>query len=445
MTDTTVLEASWASFARLIDPVAGLIQSVIPLPLPPGATPVSVFGARLGDLAEVFPNVEVARAFRRTRDETDGAAGDKDPALARVVSAAEAVERYASCRFHPDDVRWAAQDELPARSLSLDAVPRCSEAELAHPRCVLRAPEPAERIRWVEGISLHTGEKVWLPAVMVYLHIPIASPAERFWLPISTGCAGHFDPYQAVLNAVLEVVERDAISVVWHQMLALPRVDLSSVGPAAVAALEVLDRSCVELTFFDATFEHGIPVVYALERSPHDPDVHQLVMCAVDLDPSRAIAKIVREAASSRIALASEIHRRKPTDLDGFINVSDGALFMAPQDKAAAFDFLCSRSDRRRCGEFRVAGSGSSKGDLGEVLDRLERSGHEAFAVDLSTDECRRIGFSVVRVVIPSMQPLSFAFRAQFRAHPRLYEVPEFLGLPVRREDELNPWPQPFA
>lgn len=445
LADVLDLDEAWERLSALVDPVGGLLQQVVPFPAAPGSTPVTVCGARLGDLGEVLPNVRAARAYRRTRNETDGAAGDVDVLRARVVSAAEAVERYASCVFRPEQLRWARPADLGSSALFLDAVPRCSDIERSHPNCVLRLPDEKETIRWVEGVSLHTGRSTWLPAVMVYLHIPYASPAERFWLPISTGCAGHFDRHQALLNAVLEVVERDAISVVWHQMLELPRLDCSSAGPEAQRAFDTLRRGCVEITFLDATFEHGIPTIYGLERSPRDPDVHQIVVCAVDLHPSKAIAKIVREAASSRIALGSEIGRGPQRPVDEFIGVSDGALYLAPESRASAFDFLLHGGQVRRSDELPILETGNSETDLRLVLDRLAQAGHEVFAVDLTTDECRRIGFSVFRALIPSMQPLSFAYRAQFRGHPRLYDVPRLLDLPVRAETDLNPWPQAFA
>jgi ribosomal protein S12 methylthiotransferase accessory factor len=67
------------------------------------------------------------------------------------------------------------------------------------------------------------------------------------------------------------------------------------------------------------------------------------------------------------------------------------------------------------------------------------------YAIDLSTDEAIRHGFRVVRVVIPSLQPLSFHYRARYLGHPRLYRAPSLMGHVAKAEDELNPWPQPFG
>lgn len=66
-------------------------------------------------------------------------------------------------------------------------------------------------------------------------------------------------------------------------------------------------------------------------------------------------------------------------------------------------------------------------------------------AVDRSHAELRSVGLTAVNVVIPDLQPMSLLPLAQFRAHPRLYRAPAAMGFPVHSEEELNPWPQPFA
>ncbi|WP_246258467.1 YcaO-like family protein [Kroppenstedtia pulmonis] len=99
------------------------------------------------------------------------------------------MERYSSCVYHEDQFIWATAAELGEDAIDLQKIPLCSEQELAHPKCPVVKPRMDAPIRWVKGLSLHSGREVWVPAVMTYLHIPPMSPGERFWLPISTGCA----------------------------------------------------------------------------------------------------------------------------------------------------------------------------------------------------------------------------------------------------------------
>jgi len=96
-------------------------------------------------------------------------------------------------------------------------------------------------------------------------------------------------------------------------------------------------------------------------------------------------------------------------------------------------------------GEIKPLGNGDVAQSLAAVLSLFRRRGMDVYAVDLSTDEAVRAGIWVVRVIIPSLQPLGFYYRARYLGHSRLYEAPERMGYPVHSEAQLNHWPQPFA
>ena len=97
------------------------------------------------------------------------------------------------------------------------------------PQCRLVVPDKRSKIRWVRGLLPDTGEVVYIPAVMVYSHLGNRLPGERFWLPTSTGCAAEVSYERALLSAIYEAIERDAISITWLQKLALPRIQIDNV------------------------------------------------------------------------------------------------------------------------------------------------------------------------------------------------------------------------
>lgn len=427
----------------LASPLGGLIGHLGRLPAQPGEPAIPVSIATLGDITQVLPEVRRSNGGASTRYEMDGAGGDLDPARAEMVSLAEAIERYASCVYDPAQFIWASADDLGSDALDLDTVPRCSPTELAHPRCPVVAPDRSVPMRWVRGVSLTRRRKVWVPAMMTYLHIAAHSTRERFTLPISTGCAAHRTPAAAVLNAVCEVVERDAISLTWLQRLPLPRLDLDDVDGELAGYLDLVAGRDNEIHLFDATTDTGIPTVYGLDLARNHPSCTTVVMCATDLDPRRAVMKVLREAASARIAFAAD--RPEPSSVDDFITAYDGARYMGRPEHLGAFDFLLGSGTNRRLSDLPVRASGDTATDLRFVLGQLDRLGAEVVAVDLTTDEARRAGMHVVRVLVPALQPLSFSHRARYLAHPRLYAAPAALGYPVHAEADLNPWPQPFA
>src|SRR5262249_52574232 len=154
----------------------------------------------------------------------------------------------------------------------LDTVPRCSEIELAHPRCPVVAPSKRAPIRWVRGVSLLDGRPAWVPAAMVFMKLAPLCATERFTLQISTGCAAHVSIDRVLVSGLSEVIERDAISLVWLQQLPLPRIELDDV-PAwldAYLAREARQAGGVETAFFDATTDLGVPTVYGVQRATHN-------------------------------------------------------------------------------------------------------------------------------------------------------------------------------
>ena len=427
----------------LVQPIGGLISSVRGLTNHPGEPRFPVMTASLGDISQLSD--EPTSEPGRPRDGAiDGAGSGLEEGQARVGAIAEALERYSSCVHDSTQFIWATARELADEALDLDIIPRCSDREIAHPRCLLVAPDKDSPMRWVRGVSLSTGNLVWVPAVMVYLYMPPQSRGERIWLPISTGCAAHISIERALIGAICEVIERDAISLTWLQQMALPQIELDEIPDWLQPYLD-RNRSNGDIKhiFFDATTDLGVPTVYSLQVSPHNDVLAALVMCSTELDPAVAIAKVIRESASSRLAM--QVPQQLPDSFDDFFAVSHGAAFMGRGERLPAFDFLIQSARRRRLSNMPRLVTGHPDGDLTYLLDRLRLRGMEAIAVDLTTDEARRAGFRVVRVIIPSLQPLSFHYRSRFLAHPRLYDAPRVMGFPVHAEADINPWPQPFA
>jgi ribosomal protein S12 methylthiotransferase accessory factor len=228
--------------------------------------------AQSGDVGQVWPHVRRKHGLENSRPAVTGAGTGLEDDEPRLLALAEGLERYCACVYRKEQFTWATADELGNEALDLDTLPKCSEKELSHPRCPLMAPDKKARIRWVRGISLLDGRLVHIPAVMVYLYTGVANPGERFWLPITTGCAAHTTYERALLSAILEVIERDAISIIWLQKLSLPRLELDRMPPTLAHYWDRYQRSSrdLEYVFFDATTGVGVPIVYGLQIARED-------------------------------------------------------------------------------------------------------------------------------------------------------------------------------
>jgi len=210
-----------------------------------------------------------------------------DPAHARLVAISEAMERYSALVFGHRQLVSASAQELGQDALDLEAVPRCSARELRRPGCPLVPADGAADIRWVAATDLTTGRDIFLPAVMVDLGCRRRA-SERFWLPISTGCATHVTVEAALVNAICELIERDAIALTWLQKLPLPLLDEKFHGiPVREMTQWCADRG-IDTYLFDATTDIGVPTVYCVQLADAEYPAAQVVGCATDLDATAA-------------------------------------------------------------------------------------------------------------------------------------------------------------
>jgi ribosomal protein S12 methylthiotransferase accessory factor len=365
-----------------------------------------------------------------------------DPAHARLVAISEAMERYSALVFGHRQLVSASAQELGQDALDLETVPRCSARELRRPGCPLVPADGAADIRWVAATDLTTGRDIFLPAVMVDLGCRRRA-SERFWLPISTGCATHVTVEAALVNAICELIERDAIALTWLQKLPLPLLDEKFHGiPVREMTQWCADRG-IDTYLFDATTDIGVPTVYCVQLADAEYPAAQVVGCATDLDATAAAERALLEAMGMRGHLHAE--PAVPRRYSEYTAASDGATAMARRSRRSAFAFLFENLANRA-----VSGPGqvclaSHAERLAYLVRRLAEKGMTAYAVEISSRELTSIDHSAVRVVIPDLQPMSLRPLAQYRGHPRLYRAPAQMGMRVLAESQLNPWPQPVS
>lgn len=422
---------------QLVQPLSGLISTVVPIPTPMGEPKFPIRTGSLGDVSKVFGYANNMMM--------DGSGGDIQEEIATIKAIAETTERYSSIVYSEQkQFIWASANELGKEAINLDNIPKCSQDELSHPNCMIQLPKKDEPIRWVRGVNLKDKSLVWIPAVMVYLQIPFKSNSEKFWMPISTGCAAHTSMEQALINGICEVVERDAISLTWLQKLELPKLNLDIAPDWVIPFINQMEKEPnVKHHVFNATTDLGIPTLYSVQVTEHNPNLAALVMCSTELNPYDAYVKLMRESASSRIAM--QMGYVPPQDIDKFISVYDGAAYMGQHSRLHAFDFLLNSEKEQNISNIENIDTGNVHENLKKLIKKLSDKGHEVYAVDLTTDEAKRAGLYVVRIVIPTLMPLSFSYRSRYLGTPRLFKAPHLMGYPVLEEENLNSWPQPFA
>jgi ribosomal protein S12 methylthiotransferase accessory factor len=437
--NSSFLENSKRLLEDLSDPLGGLILR---------RNNFSVF-AESGDV-EVLSLLSKVPA--QVGDPADSPSGDtfvkasgsgfsKEAAVAPAL--AELIERRAAYSIDQRRVFWASARELGRYALDLASLPACSKTELENPRCAVVTPSKDIPIRWMEGTSLNTGEQRAIPYSLVTLSHASLRPQERLQVPISTGLAAHTSMVEAVEAGLLELIERDALSIMWLQQL--PGGSLPG-WPSEESAMknEAAPETGVQWFFVDIRTDLDVPTLLCLRVASREVFGHTLIACSAGFDMDLLIRKTVRDACAATIRF-----RTPPTIPDGiedFTEIHHGMTYMAHRDRSHAFSFLLESKqnlfDSPKTDSFR---DNDPVKRVTYLVERLDQFGLEAFAVPLTSLEAHSVGLQVVRMVAPGLQPLAHRYDTRYLAHPRLYDAPRRMGFQVRPESEVNHWPLPFV
>ncbi|PSL52299.1 ribosomal protein S12 methylthiotransferase accessory factor [Saccharothrix carnea] len=385
--------------------------------------------------------------FSPVRASCVGGATKADPLEARVSALGEVLERYAAGVYDPSRFVRASLADLGPAAVDPRDLPLGSARDYETADGAFVPYEPDVVIDWVEATDLVGGDRRLVPAIAV--HVPYRPPRHREQLlaPNSTGLAAGSTRAQAVRGGLLEVVERDAAAVFWYNRLAAPTLDTASLpaGPALVV-LERLRARGVDVIAKDVTTDLGIPVVMAmgLLETPERPVA--LFGYRADPDPHACLHGALQELDHVfRMYWRSQSLGSAPAAVDVPRDIWDFATYYCHPRRLPALDFL--REGPVRPLPDPAATHPSDAEAVTRLVERLAAAGYRPLAVDITPVDVAECGVTVVRAVVPGLQPVAFSTTFRRLGGPRLYQAPVRMGLRDRplTEDEMNPEPLPMG
>ena len=393
-------EETWSRYEHLVSPLTGIVHHVAREPGDLGA--LNVFVAR--------HNFTTAAGTAPRRSHGKGVTA----AQARTGALCEALERYSGIFRGDEPVVRAAFRDLgddavhPHACLGISDRQYCEREEWnrAAPR-LLQVPErfdEAQETEWVPAWSL-THERVrHVAAALCYYGHP-----GDFAYADSNGTAAGTCLEDAVLQGLLELVERDAAGIWWYGRI--PRPGVLPETPFFEAMRHEHAAQGRRLWLLDLTTDLGIPVCAAVSVGA-TPESLQLGFGA-HLDPALAVTRAITEANQ----LLAVPRKRRLLVEDGQSCLS--WTFLEPHGSRELTTVVMPSDDLRT--------------DVLACVDLLRQGGLETIVLDQTRED---VGLPVVKVLVPGLRH----FRPRF-APGRLYDVPLQLGWIERplREDELNP------
>lgn len=431
-------EASVSRFAALVDPKVGVIRSV-----------------EIVNLSDLDPRVYLAYAdgcdtFALTAiaASNKGAACSVDLNRAIVRACGESLERYCSAFFDLDSMLYASEQEIERDGRRfVDAASFYPFAAWQYdlPGFPFEPTSPDQAVHWVEATAVTSSSPVYVPASCVFVPYLFESEREPFThMPISTGLAAGLSVESCVEKGICEIIERDALMLVWAARIPAPRINAASCW----GLTDEVDRLLQSTAALDAswflnylTLDIDVPVISAALIDPGVPPLTSFGIAA-NLDPVRALQSALEEAILTRLLVnrSSEVWDDAATPLTDLRTLRAHLLAHATSDEL-----------RSRMRFLTHEGPLISFDGMRQLADsplplrsRLERCGLEVLWVDVTTSDAAEVGFKVVRTLIPGMQPLDNDHEYRYLGGKRLRAVPRALGRDVSETEGLNQDPHPF-
>jgi ribosomal protein S12 methylthiotransferase accessory factor len=212
----------------------------------------------------------------------------KEPIHARVSAMMEALERYCG-EYHGDHMEYASYEEMgPGRAV--------------HPEDLIlpRRLEQGEKIHWSPAWDLLNDEEVYIPSNAVFHPYDSLGMAMPLFRSDTNGLASGNIIEEAILHAMLEVVERDALSIAERERDLGRRLIIEH----DCAVRQVLDRfeeNGIEIHLWLLEGRTAVPTVAAAADDTMTKDPAMLVIgSGTHTSPEIAALRAVTEVAQSR-------------------------------------------------------------------------------------------------------------------------------------------------
>ena len=360
---------------------------------------------------------------------------------AKVGAICEAIERYSGV-FRGDEVRTRAKfidlenavhpkDLLGFSELQYDTRDEWNRNNLSTYHIVPERFDVTREIDWTEAWSLSNNTSRLVPTSYCYFGHPDIS--EHFFCASdANGNAAGNTLEEAILQGLLELVERDAAAVWWYNRLSLPEVDLESFNePYTATLLEHYRQLGRTLWVLDLTTDLGIPVFAAVSRLENGPTEDILIGFGCHLDPHMAMMRSLTEVNQF---LPAVCEKRPDGTTNYWLDDRDAIeWWMNATISNESYVLPDPNAAKIRAEHYSGLVSDDIAVDVRTCVEKIASAGHEVIVVDQTRPD---LELSVVKVMSPGLR--HFWRRL---GEGRLFTAPVSMA---RRssplgEDELNP------
>ena len=327
-----------------------------------------------------------------------------------VKALAEAYERYVSGDLRVDEIGSAKK----LKNEWLDPRKIVPLQSFAYKRYDWKRFNPNHKWQWVKGKRYNSGNPVMVPVDIVFYPLSFRQlNRNQCFSCNSNGVAAHTDWDVAVEKALLELIERDAISVTWYGKREVRAIPVSILCDDIKLRMQHWIDKGWKVKFLNLTLD-SVPVVLAVIFSENMYPSF-VAGASANLDWNTAITKAWDEA---EIFLLNWRRRRKVAEIlleEMYSPLDHGNIYFRRENLAYVKWLLDAKEE---------------KVSPPSILKRHELAkSFNPVVVDLNPTESD-CDLKVVRVISESLIPINFGYGNEHFGHRRFSD----LGLKWKRE-----------
>jgi ribosomal protein S12 methylthiotransferase accessory factor len=381
-----------------------------------------------------------------------GSSSDTDLTVVFSKAIGEFLERYFLTVYKRDRLVRASLEELHERKkpvLDLSALVTFSRAQ----------QEENPHFRWDKDSVLYwdtvrrfgSNKEFLVPAQLIYWNYIRGEGEPCLQEPNTNGAGGMFTKEGAILSGLYELIQRDGFLIFWLNKLSPPQVDPETIDNDDFQILyQRLRRYGFKIFCVNITTDIGVPsfAVAVVDESGKGPRLALGAGCHAE--PTKALSFGLKEAYSVYTWLRTQKPYVLPT---GYRPLADRRLgragrlrFWADPSNTDHYGFFISGKKQALLKySFGIPSAFSSEAEeLNCLVKKVESAGYgyEVYYRYINHRLLSRLGYNVVKVLVPQLVPLYLNENRAPLAAPRLKNTAQKLGYNSPRE--FNPWPHPF-
>jgi bacteriocin biosynthesis cyclodehydratase domain-containing protein len=408
-------EKTWENYKHLVSPISGVI------------THIDTYEKKNHRLRPVwkatyFEDTHQVTVARQERFVENSYGKGRTPEQSRASALCEAIERYSSIFTGEEPVIRETFNTLKPSAIDPSTLQHFSSQQYASriwlnslesPQKIPLPFDPDKKISWTPVWSITSNAVRYAPLQYCYSLTPTA-PDEDMCLFSSNGGAAGNCVEEALLQGLLELVERDATAIWWYNRVQRPEIDLESFNDDYFNEIKKHYKELGwNLWLLDLTHDLRIPSVVALAKNEESKNFTIGLGCHLDmyLAIQRAITEMhqIFDPANTHNPVWTEDEIKNPR-----------FLFPDGHEKVCAKDW---QSIPKR----------SLKDDISECAEKIKNAGMDLFVLNFTRPD---IGVPCVKAIVPGLRH----FWKQL-GPGRLYSAPVALGWLSEElmENAMNP------